>query len=168
MTERLRLQAHPSLHLLGCKCSPVQGAIVALPFHITFKSRKSRTPHRPSIELALRTLKPRAAKDRERRRQESWAAAARRNAGRQAAEGHMMPGGRASDAGPHSPLIKRLILLLVHGVIDVLVVVPAGRPGHRRLRLPQDAGDVLNRLRPAEWQSQEPGGAHRGVTACPG
>ena len=53
------------------------------------------------------------------------------------------------DAGAHAPLIKgALILLLVHGVIDVLIVVPAGRARRRRLRLAQDAGDVLNRLCP--------------------
>ena len=55
---------------------------------------------------------------------------------------------RGSDARAHTPFVKgRLILLLVHGIIDVLVVVPPGRPSWRRLRLVQDARDVLHALR---------------------
>ena len=71
------------------------------------------------------------------------------------------PKGPALDARAHAPLIEgALILLLVHGVIDVLVVVPAGGRGCRGLRLAQDARDVLYRLQPPpQTQSAE--------SACP-
>ena len=53
-----------------------------------------------------------------------------------------------SDAGAHAPLVEGgLILLLVHGVVDVLIIVPACGPRRRRLRLVQDARDVLHALR---------------------
>ncbi len=63
----------------------------------------------------------------------------------------------SSNAGTHTPLIKGgLILLLVHGIIDILVVVPSGWSSWRRLRLVQDARDILHALRHLRSLSQEP------------
>lgn len=53
-----------------------------------------------------------------------------------------------------APLIKgRLILLLVHGIIDVLIVVPPSRSSGGRLRLVQDARDILHALRQVSAES---------------
>ena len=55
--------------------------------------------------------------------------------------------GRPSHALPHAPLVKGgLVGLLVHGVINVLIVLPASWACRRGARLVHDALDLLHRL----------------------
>lgn len=78
---------------------------------------------------------------------------------------------RGSHAG-RAPLVVggAVVALLVHRVVDIFIIVPAGRPRGRRLRLPHDALDVLHRLRGAARivsisGRQRPGSRH-GTQGC--
>ena len=66
----------------------------------------------------------------------------------------------ASYAGTHAPLIEArvFIVLCVHGVVNVLVIVPPLGARWRRLRFPHNAGYFLQCLHRQAHNVTDPGG----------